>query len=165
LESYYIAFVAGTVGAFFMDMAEFKLARVGYSSGVTADYIGRWVYGLFKARWVHRDIRKTEPVHGEVQIGMAFHFIVGGGVVALLYPWFINFVELETLSEHLVTGIVYGLATSLLPWFILMPALGWGWFGSKTPFESEPVITPLLSHIAYGLGIGFTFVLYEVIIL
>ena len=159
-----MAFTAGLVGAFFMDIAEFKLARLGYSSGVTAAYIGRWVRALMKAKCKHHDIRKAQAVYGELQIGIAFHFIIGGGFVALLYPWFIDFVGLETLSEHLVTGIVYGLATTVLPWFILMPALGWGWFGSKIPFESEPVITPLLSHIAYGLGIGFTFVLYQVIV-
>lgn len=165
MDSYLIAFIAGLVGAFFMDLAEFKLARVGYSSGVSAAYIGRWVNGLLKGRLSHRDISETASVRGEEQIGMAFHFIIGGGVIALLYPWFIGVAGLETLSDHLVTGIVYGLATSVLPWFILMPALGWGWFGSKTPFESEPVIAPLLSHTAYGLGIGFTFILYEVIIM
>jgi len=165
LDSYLIAFFAGLVGAFFMDLAEFKLARAGYSSGVSAAYIGRWVRGLIKAKWVHSDISKTAVVPGEVQIGMVFHFIVGGGAVALLYPWFINLVGFDALAEHLVAGIVYGLATSVLPWFVLMPALGWGFFGSKIPFESEPVIAPLLSHAAYGLGIGFTFILYEVIIL
>lgn len=165
MDIYVIAFIAGLVGAFFMDLAEFKLERVGYSSGVTADYIGRWVHGLLKARFLHQDISKTESVKNEVQIGVLFHFVVGGGVVALLYPWFIEMVGLNGLSEHLVTGIVYGLATSVLPWFVLMPSFGWGWFGSKTPVKTEPVITPLLSHMAYGLGIAFTFILYQVIIL
>jgi len=162
VEVIVIAMIAGIVGAVFMDLAEFQLARVGYSSGVTAAYVGRWLVNLLNGKFVHDDIEKTQAVRYEVELGMAFHFIVGGGVVALLYPAFIQLVGLEALSAHLIAGISYGLLTSVLPWFILLPSFGWGWFGMKTPFESEPVIAPLLSHTAYGLGIGVVFILYEI---
>jgi len=162
VEILVIAMIAGIVGAVFMDLVEFQLERAGYSSGVTAAYVGRWLVNLLNGKWLHKDIEKTPAVRHEVQLGMLFHFIVGGGVVALLYPAFIQLVGLQTLSTHLIAGISYGLLTSVLPWLILLPSFGWGWFGMKTPFESEPVIAPLLSHTAYGLGIGVVFILYEV---
>jgi len=165
LEIYLVALVAGIVGAFFMDLAEFQLERAGYSSGVSAMHVGRWFINLLKGKFKHKNIETCMPVNYEIQLGIVFHFIIGGGVVALLYPLFTQIIELQSLSSHLLAGISYGLLTSVLPWFILMPSFGWGWFGLKTPFESEPVVTPLLSHAAYGLGIAVVFILYEIYIL
>jgi len=164
MDSFIISFIAGLVGTAFMDLAEFKLARVGYCSGVNAAYIGRWVHGFLKLRFMSEDIEKNESVRVEVQIGLLFHIIIGGAV-ALLYPLFIGVMGIGALSEHLVMGILFGLMTTVLPWCILMPGLGWGWFGLKTPFDTESIVAPVLSHVAYGLGIGFTYILYEVIVL
>ena len=91
---------------------------------------------------------------------MAFHFIIGGGVVALFYPLFLLIIGLDASANHLLWATVFGFLTSVLPWFILMPSFGWGLFGSKAPSGSKPIISPILSHIPFGFGLGLTLVIY-----
>jgi hypothetical protein len=69
-----------------MDITEAHAARFGITSGVRVDWLGRWVLGLFEGRIGHADIARSPARRGEVAAGWAFHFLVGGGGVALLYP-------------------------------------------------------------------------------
>lgn len=158
-----ISFFGGFVGSVLMDITESKMAKFGISSGVTGKYIGRWVAGLFNGVLMHRNIADTAPANNEERIAQIFHFVVGGGVVALFYPLFIVALGLDNSSSHLIYATIFGLITSILPWFILMPSFGWGVFGLKAPSGSRPVISPILSHIPYGFGIGLTLASYYAI--
>ena len=88
---------------------------------------------------------------------------MGGGVVALFYPLFIYLTGFDDGQNYLISATSYGLLTSGLPWFILMPSFGWGLFGVNAPSSSKTVISPILSHIPYGFGIGLTLVTYYAI--
>ena len=163
MEILLVSFIGGIVGSVFMDITEAKMSKLGISSGVKGTYIGRWVQGILGGVFHHQDIAKSQPVKNEARIGQIFHFVVGGGVVALFYPVFLSVIDFGFSSNHLMMSLVFGLFTSVLPWFILMPSFGWGLFGSKAPVGSRPVLSPILSHIPYGLGIGITFIMfYEV---
>ncbi|MFK5914307.1 MAG: DUF2938 family protein [Woeseiaceae bacterium] len=164
MEIWLVSFIGGIIGSIFMDITELQISKFGISSGVKGAYIGRWFHGILSGVFMHQDISKTKPIKNEERIGQLFHFIVGGGMVALFYPIFLYLMGLETTTNHLFLGSVFGLLTSLFPWFILMPSFGWGLFGAKTPFESKPIISPIISHIPFGLGIGITFVIYYEII-
>lgn len=155
-----VSFIGGIIGSVFMDIAELLMSKFGVSSGVKAAYIGRWVRGVFSGVLMHQDIVKTQAVKNEIRIGQFFHFVIGGGAVALFYPVFLTVTGFEATSYHLILASIFGLLTSVLPWFILMPSFGWGLFGVKTPFESKPVISPIISHIPFGFGIGITFVIF-----
>jgi hypothetical protein len=160
LEFWLVSFVGGFVGSVFMDIAEAIMAKFGIGSGVTGEYIGRWVNGLFNGVLKHQNIADTAPANNEIRIGQIFHFVVGGGVVALFYPLFLEVIGPGSSSSHFILATIFGLITSVLPWFILMPSFGWGIFGVNAPSGSRPVISPILSHIPYGLGIGLTLVTY-----
>jgi len=158
LEIWLVSFIGGIVGSVFMDMTEAQMSKLGISSGVKGTYIGRWVKGVLGGVFHHQDIAQSQPVKNEAGIGQIFHFIVGGGVVALFYPVFIMSIGIST--NHLMMSLIFGLLTSVLPWFILMPSFGWGFFGSKAPPGSRPVLSPILSHIPYGFGIGITVIIF-----
>ncbi|MCK4704132.1 MAG: DUF2938 family protein [Gammaproteobacteria bacterium] len=155
-----MAFIGGVVGSLFMDMAELEMAKFGIRSGVKAKYIGRWVLGVSAGVLKHRDIVKSQSIKKEVEIGLVFHFLVGGGVVALFYPVFISVFGLDDGHNHLITATIYGFLTCGLPWFILMPCFGWGLFGMRAPAKSKPVISPVIAHVFYGFGIGVTFFIF-----
>lgn len=163
MEIWFVSFIGGFVGSVLMDITEAKMAKSGISSGVTGAYIGRWFSGLMQGKLVHTNIAQSAPVENEVRIGQVFHFVVGGGVVALFYPIFLWAFGFAEPYNHLLLATVFGLATSILPWFILMPSFGWGFFGVKAPDGSRPILSPLLSHIAFGLGIGLTLVVYDTV--
>ena len=152
-----IAFIGGLVGSVFMDITEAKMAKYGISSGVNAGLIGRWAAGLVRGKLYHQDIQTAPPVKHEVRIGIGFHFIIGGGVVAFFYPIMLMVFGLEMTANPLLFATLFGLLTSVLPWFVLMPSFGWGWFGLQTPFKTQPIVSPILSHIPFGFGIGLVF--------
>lgn len=161
MEIWLISFLGGFVGSLLMDFTEARISKFGIGSGVTGAYIGRWVVGLFSGRLIHDNIANVNPVKNEIRIGQAFHFIVGGGVVALFYPLFLIVIGFGDASNHLLLAALFGLLTSVLPWFVLMPSFGWGLFGSKAPLGSRPIISPILSHIPYGFGIGITLLFFN----
>lgn len=160
MDFWLIVFIGGLFGSYIMDVTEaFAEKRAIYSS-VNAALIGRWFIGLFKGQFYYADIRESKPVNNETQIGIWFHYLIGGGCVALVYPLFISVTGLGTMSSNILPGLLFGLATSVLPWFILLPSFGWGFFGNKAPNNARPVLASLLSHTAYGLAIGIILDLY-----
>lgn len=148
------AFIGGIVGAVLMDITEAYAAKFGISSGVNIALVGRWFLGLLRGRFTYSNILDSAPHPDEVKAGWAFHFLVGGGGVALLYPLFFQITGFPFPGNHLLGGTLFGFATSALPWFILLPSFGWGMFGRRGPQGSNALLASALSHLPYGLGIG-----------
>ena len=153
-----MSFIGGLIGSVFMDIAEHYMAKSGITSGVKGIHIGRWVHGLLSGKIYHPDIETTAPVNNEAHIAIVFHYLAGGGAVALAYPAFLTFFDKTHLAWQIPLPVLFGLITCILPWFILMPFLGKGVFGKKMPEQASPIIAPILSHLVYGLGIGITLV-------
>jgi hypothetical protein len=154
VNTYVLAFFGGIVGAVLMDITEAVAARIGITSGVNVALVGRWFMGLTRGQIGHANILESRPLPAEVAVGWAFHLLVGGGGVALLYPVFCQCSGFALPTHHLLGGLLFGLATSLLPWFILLPSFGWGLFGRRGPRGSNALLASMLSHVPYGLGVG-----------
>lgn len=154
MESFILAYLGGIVGAVLMDITETFAARAGLTSGVSVGLVGRWALGLLRGQWAHEDIARSPAHPGEVTMGWAFHWFVGGGGVALVYAAVLEATGWTLPAQVLWGGIAFGAATSLLPWLLLLPAFGWGWFGRRGPRGSRAVLASTLSHLPYGLGVG-----------
>ena len=154
MNNFVMAYVGGIVGAVLMDVTETLAARVGLRSGVSVGLVGRWALGLLRGQWAHADIARSPERSGEVPTGWAFHFLVGGGGVALLYAAVVHAAGFSAPTHHLWGGVIFGVATSLLPWLLLLPAFGWGWFGRRGPRGSNALLASAVSHLPYGLGVG-----------
>jgi len=148
------AFLGGVVGAVLMDVTETYAAKVGITSGVNIALVGRWFLSLLRGQFAHSNILESKTFAREVKAGWAFHFLVGGGGVALLYPLFFQVTGLAFPTNHVLGGLLFGWATSLLPWFVLLPSFGWGLFGRRGPQGSNALLASTLSHIPYGLAVG-----------
>lgn len=155
METLFWAFLGGLAGSFLMDITETVAAKRGITSGVNIALVGRWFLGLLRGQFTHSNILNSPSLHNEVKVGWAFHFLVGGGGVALIFPLFFQATGLPFPDNHyLFAGLIFGLATSLLPWFILLPSFGWGFFGVRGPQGSNALLASMLSHIPYGFGVG-----------
>jgi len=154
MELLALAFLGGIVGAALMDIAETLAAEFGICSGVNAALLGRWAMGLPRGQVMHANILNTRALPGEARIGWAFHFLVGGGGVALAYPGFVQLAGASWPANHLLGGVLFGLTTSVLPWFVLLPCFGWGLFGRRGPRGSNALLAATLSHVPYGFGVG-----------
>lgn len=159
IEPYGWAFLGGLLGAVLMDISESYAAKLWITSGVNIALVGRWFLGLLHGRFAHADIREATPYPGEVGAGWAFHLLIGGGGVGLLYPSLFMAAGLPLPGNAIFGGALFGLATSVLPWFVLLPSFGWGWFGRRGPQDSNALLASTLSHIPYGLGVGIVMAL------
>ncbi len=154
MEMFVLAFLGGIVGAVLMDITEIYAARIGIYSGVNPPLIGRWFLNLLHGQFSHPNIINSRAFLYEKLVGKIFHYLVGGGGVALIYPIFIQITGLHVINNHFLAGLLFGLLTSLLPWFVLLPSFGWGIFGRRGPENSNAILASMLSHLPYGLGVG-----------
>lgn len=154
MEIFIWAFIGGIFGAVLMDITETYAGKLGITSGVNIALVGRWFLGLLRGKFVYTNISEAKSVAHEVKAGWLFHLLIGGGGVALLYPLLLLGVGFDFSVNHVWWGMLFGLATSILPWFILLPSFGWGWFGRRGPQGSNALLASTLSHIPYGLGVG-----------
>jgi len=150
------AIVGGLLGTALMDIAgslaeRLKITSVGKWGGNRA--LGRWALGIFRGHFVHKDILKSSPLKNELFAGWITHYFTGG-CVALTYPFFFLAFNVTTPEDHLLPSLIWGGATIVLPWFILYPAFGWGFFGIRAPKGTRPLVATTISHLLYGLGLG-----------
>lgn len=154
MNTFALAFLGGIFGAVLMDINETAMARFGIRSGVNVALVGRWFLGLTRGRLTHTDIQASPSMPHEAVLGWAFHFLIGGGGVALIYPAVLLAMGVTSPVHPILGGLMFGLVTSLLPWFVLLPAFGWGRFGRSGPAGANALLASPLSHIPYGLGVG-----------
>ena len=103
--------------------------------------------------WVQRDLSEQPPVRNELYIGWGFHY-----GVAILYAllFFVLFNE-GVVSLSLLDGVIFGIISVIVPWFIFMPAMGAGVLANKTPNPPLACILALIAHTIFGGAIGAFF--------
>src|SRR6187455_2219893 len=53
-----------------------------------------------------------------------------------------------------LNAILYGTATTVLPWFLMFPSQGMGWLGLDAPGDAHLARASLFNHIIFGVGIA-----------
>jgi hypothetical protein len=53
----------------------------------------------------------------------------------------------------LILALGFALCTNLLPWLLMFPAMGYGWFGAQGPPGTRLFVSSLVTHFFYGLGL------------
>lgn len=112
--------------------------------------IGRWVGHLLRGRVAHAAIAKAEPITGELALGWLTHYAVGVAFAGLLV--------LVTGPEWPVAptpwpALAVGVLTVVAPLMVMQPAMGAGFFASKTPAPLKSCLRSLLNHTVFGLGL------------
>ena len=87
-----------------------------------------------------------------------FHYCVAIGYGFVFYFFLIG----DILDTSILSGLIFGLISVIVPWFFYLPVTGKGFMGNKTP---NPTLTRLLStssHVIVGvfLAIGFSYLGY-----
>jgi len=95
--------------------------------------VGRWVAWMPRGVFVHR-IAATPSIRGELVIGWGFHYAVGIAY-AVLYLAISRLVLAS--GPTLISTLVFAIALLVVPWFVMQPALGLGFFAARTPRPSR----------------------------
>ena len=112
--------------------------------------IGRWVGHLLRGRVAHAAIAKAEPIAGELALGWLTHYAVGVAFAGLLVlttgpDW--------TAAPTPWPALAVGVLTVVAPLMVMQPAMGAGFFASKTPSPLQGCVRSLLNHTVFGLGL------------
>jgi hypothetical protein len=132
-----------------MDLWLALLRRLGVATQPMA-FIGRWVGHLFRGRLTHESIARAEPVAGERAWGWLVHYAIGVAFAALLVAlagsgWLAR----PTAGPAIAMGVV----TVLAPLAVMQPAMGAGFFASRTPTPLKNCLRSLATHTIFGLGL------------
>ena len=118
----------------------------------TADWslVGRWFGHMPRGIFVHRPISAAVPIPYELVIGWAGHYLTGASY-GLMYLYLVQIVV--NRSPSLLSALVFGLVTLLMPWFVMQPALGAGFFAVRTPRPGVTRLTNLSMHTVFGISL------------
>jgi hypothetical protein len=142
--------VAATVT---MDVLATMSRKVGLVVGAKGIWVGRWYLGMARGRFAYSDITTTPEIPGEKRAALVGHYVIGV-VLAIIYLFGARWLGLAPSSFFVAGG--YGLATCVFPWFLLLPAMGFGVFGSKGPPELKLFTSSLVNHLYYGIGLWWS---------
>ena len=121
--------------------------------GVPAlDYalVGRWIAHMPHGRFTHQSIARSAPRALEAPVGWAVHFLTGVAFAAGLVLWQ---GQAWLAAPRLLPALLFGLATVVLPFFVMQPALGAGIAASLTPNPWRSRMHSLVMHAVFGLGL------------
>ena len=132
-----------------MDAWLWGLKRLGVPS-LNFAFVGRWVGHVMKGRWVHEAITKAPPVRHEAALGWLVHYSVGLVFAALLAMWCgLGWVHQPSLAP----ALIFGVASTVVPLFVMQPAMGAGIASSKTPTPLKNCLKSLATHTVFGVGL------------
>lgn len=124
------------------------LQRLGVPTGSFA-LIGRWVAHMARGTFSHPSIAKADPVHNELLIGWITHYAVGIAFAAVLVALqSSDWVQQPTFVPAFLTGV----ATVVMPLFVMQPAMGSGFAASKTPTPLKNCVRSIANHAVFGIG-------------
>lgn len=152
--------IAGIVCCIAMDVWQrilfltFNIPPTNWSS------TGRWLMMLISKKIIfNQNLDHENPVKYELQIGWAFHYWV-----AIIYGFAYYFLlaVFDILDTSILSGLIFGLISVIVPWFFYLPVTGKGFMGNKTPNPALTILLSTSSHVVVGvfLAIGFSFLGY-----
>ncbi len=114
------------------------------------ELIGRWVGYMFRGKFKHADILTSPPLSGELGFGILVHYLIGI-ILTLIYFTFLQIIHIQTTP---LLAVVYGLATTVFPWFLMFPSEGMGWLGRTAPGKAHLAWASLFNHAFFGLDLA-----------
>ncbi|WP_269915466.1 DUF2938 family protein [Acinetobacter sp. HY1485] len=145
LYSIWIGILATAV----MDFIAWLRATFFNTKSLNYALIGRWILSFKDGRWVHNTILTTSPKYGETWFGWAVHYLIG-----ILFSYVYLQLNLYFAFQYTILNILgFASLTTLIPFLMMQPALGFGFFACKTPKPLNSILNSLIAHLAFGFGL------------
>ncbi|WP_241127557.1 DUF2938 domain-containing protein [Novosphingobium terrae] len=148
-----LAVLTGLGGTAVLDLWALALKRLLGVPGVNWALVGRWIATMRQGRFAHISVAALPPAAGEGAIGWIAHYAIGGAYgLPLLGIWGKGWFRHPTVIPPLIVSWVLLVA----PYFIMMPGMGWGLAGAKTPRPNVTRLKSVIGHSVFGLGMFAT---------
>lgn len=147
------AALIGIGGTVILDLWSAFMQRVFSVPATNWAMVGRWVGHMPRGRFIHENIGKAAPVSGEHAIGWIVHYAIGIVYGLLLVGlWGVEWLQEPTFLPPMILAL--GLLVA--PYFIMMPGMGSGIAGAKTPKPNVTRLKSIVGHSVFGLGMYVT---------
>ncbi len=139
------------VGTVTMDSLNLLVARTGMLSRTDVRMIGRLAAGWARGRFCYDDPREIRQVVHERLYGYVTHYAIGVSL-ALLYV--LGWALLVGGRPSPMWAVAYGVATTVAAYFFVLPSMGLGVFGRRSPEGVRTPLSSLVNHLFYGVGLA-----------
>lgn len=140
----------GILATVTMDVLSIVALKLGFVAFLPPRLIGRWFALMARGQFVHTDLGHTAPVDNEMAIAVPMHYAIGT-TLAVVYLFLSSALAISPRS--LIVALGFALCTTLLPWLLMFPATGYGWFGTHGPPGTRLFLSSLVTHCVYGIGL------------
>ncbi len=120
--------------------------------------VGRWTLYMLRGKFIHKDINKTPALNNETSVALIAHYLIG---IALAGVYLFIEIKEPAIRNQLWMPLIFGIITVLLPWLWLYPSMGIGFLALKTKNISPYIITSLVNHTDFGLGLVLWIVVFR----
>jgi len=116
----------GILATVTMDVLSVSANKLRLIAPLSPHLIGRWFVSVARGQLFHSDIGQAPPINHEVAIAAPMHYAIG---VTLALVYLLACSALELTPRNPITALSFALCTNLLPWLLMFPVMGYGWFG------------------------------------
>jgi hypothetical protein len=140
----------GVGASLLMDAWNLLLKHVSGIPSLNYCLLGRWLLHMPGGTFSHESISAAPEKRFECPAGWLAHYSIG---VALALV-FLTLQSGDWLAHPtFLPAVGYGIATVVLPLFIMQPALGLGIAASKTPRPWQARLKSVATHTVFGTGL------------
>ena len=140
----------GIIATVTMDVLSVAAIKLRLIAPLPPHLIGRWFASVARGQVLHGDIAQVSPIQHEMAVAVPVHYAIG---VTLALTYLLACSTLGLSPRSPVAALVFALCTNLLPWLLMFPAMGYGWFGAHGPTGTRLFASSFLTHCFYGLGL------------
>ncbi|MFC3216548.1 DUF2938 family protein [Novosphingobium panipatense] len=152
------AALVGIGGTIILDIYAALVQRFIGTPATNWRMVGRWIGHMPQGQFIQFNLGRAKPVPGEHALGWIFHYVIGVGYGLLLVTiWGTGWLEAPTI----VPPLILALTLLVLPYFVMMPGMGMGMAGSRTPKPNVTRLKSVIGHSVFGSGMYFTAQLLE----
>jgi hypothetical protein len=149
IQAWVVAVAIGIAATAVMDLWLLAVARLGIP---TTDWrlVGRWVASMRQGRFAHASVAQAPAMRFELALGWLTHYAVGIAYALML----VAFTGAQWLAQPAVLpALAFGLASVVMPLFVMQPAMGAGFAAAKTATPWRNRLRALANHGVFGLGL------------
>ena len=113
-------------------------------------WLGRWLRHMTGGTFRHASIAAAPQKPHECALGRVAQYTIG----VVLALGFVALASDDWLARPtLPPALLYGIATVVLPFFVMQPAFGLGFAASRTPKPVQARLKSLVTHTVFGVGL------------
>lgn len=150
METVYQGVLIGVIATIGQDIWEAIVKHIFRFPTAGLALIGRWLGHMPRGVFVHHSISKSAAIPNELLIGWVAHYITGI-VYGVMYLSLVQI--LLSSNPTIVSALIFGFASLVMPWFIVQPGMGAGFFASKAPRPGMVRLVSLSLHMVFGLSL------------